>query len=648
MRLIRKLRFIFIALLTFLFVINVAFLRKTVALLLCGVLSFNLASYYSFLNQGEIANAATPRSRTPVTAGKNASPSSNPKYQFQLVAKAEMVVDGQALVDPGATANSFNGNRLIDDKGHIVYSDRGRIFIDDKAVAFKGKQIGNFVINEVGNYFLFKNGTLDILADAFDNQNKRNSTILIRGGKPLATFANSSISPQIYPECMLNQNGQGCNANAYYLYAYYKNYFRFDADGFKEVSIQEAEKRIKSSSVAFQPKTKDRYQCIKNNRNQVICSLTNPSHLIVRDDGKVFPSTCCDYQLNNNGKILTFNELEVFDYDKDAMPANTKFSKKDLEKAAESYGLRVPYDTLLGIPKNVDWKYLKHNRAIISDNGDIAIIVQEQLGNPYADKNKTFFASAIIRATPAGTAAKGCINSKYKQDITTNQGQCAPKIYDIFIGGAMDSKNENVKSYVDSTLPSRTANNPNIINLYSGFNDYAQVDTDITKAIAEKKKVPGTTINVFGHSLGGDTALTEVSELKSVDNANMIDNLILIDPVSIVKFASTKKENYQKARLIVSGRIIDINAQNHGGSGDTIAGLGRAYDDVLKNEAGITYIEDKDASHAYFTKMLEDKFNELGSSIVIEDPITYQRTTKIQPKSVEQLLFSAYLLEEYK
>ena len=56
----RRLQFIFIAFLTSLLVINTTFLRKTIAVLLCGVLSFNSASCYGFLNQGEIVNATTP------------------------------------------------------------------------------------------------------------------------------------------------------------------------------------------------------------------------------------------------------------------------------------------------------------------------------------------------------------------------------------------------------------------------------------------------------------------------------------------------------------------------------------------------------------------------------------------------------------
>lgn len=54
----RSLRFIFISIITFLFVTNVVFLRRTVSILLCGVLSFNSASCYSFLDNYGKADAA--------------------------------------------------------------------------------------------------------------------------------------------------------------------------------------------------------------------------------------------------------------------------------------------------------------------------------------------------------------------------------------------------------------------------------------------------------------------------------------------------------------------------------------------------------------------------------------------------------------
>lgn len=60
----RQLRFIFIALTTFLFVTSTAFLRRTVSILLCGVLSFNSASCYNFLDKYGKVDAVTPLSST--------------------------------------------------------------------------------------------------------------------------------------------------------------------------------------------------------------------------------------------------------------------------------------------------------------------------------------------------------------------------------------------------------------------------------------------------------------------------------------------------------------------------------------------------------------------------------------------------------
>jgi hypothetical protein len=53
----RQFRFIFIAILTSLFVINAVFWQKAIAALLCGVLSFNSTSCYSFLGQAANANS---------------------------------------------------------------------------------------------------------------------------------------------------------------------------------------------------------------------------------------------------------------------------------------------------------------------------------------------------------------------------------------------------------------------------------------------------------------------------------------------------------------------------------------------------------------------------------------------------------------
>ncbi|MEH2134128.1 MAG: hypothetical protein V7K86_26655 [Nostoc sp.] len=63
----RQLRFIFIGVITFLFVTSAVFLKRTVSVLLCGVLSFNSASCYSFLGNYGKADAAAPPSTAVVT-----------------------------------------------------------------------------------------------------------------------------------------------------------------------------------------------------------------------------------------------------------------------------------------------------------------------------------------------------------------------------------------------------------------------------------------------------------------------------------------------------------------------------------------------------------------------------------------------------
>ena len=62
----RQIRFFLGALLTSLLVINATFLRKTVAVLLCGVMGFNPVSSYYLLNDYSKAEAAVPSSRDAV------------------------------------------------------------------------------------------------------------------------------------------------------------------------------------------------------------------------------------------------------------------------------------------------------------------------------------------------------------------------------------------------------------------------------------------------------------------------------------------------------------------------------------------------------------------------------------------------------
>lgn len=60
----RQLRFIFIAFLTSLSVTNATLLRKTLAVLLFSILSFDSIGFYGFVNQGGKADAVTPKGNT--------------------------------------------------------------------------------------------------------------------------------------------------------------------------------------------------------------------------------------------------------------------------------------------------------------------------------------------------------------------------------------------------------------------------------------------------------------------------------------------------------------------------------------------------------------------------------------------------------
>jgi hypothetical protein len=62
-----KLHSIVILLIRFIFVANAVFWRRAIAILLCGFLSFNLTSCYNFLDQDEVAKAATPTNQIDLT-----------------------------------------------------------------------------------------------------------------------------------------------------------------------------------------------------------------------------------------------------------------------------------------------------------------------------------------------------------------------------------------------------------------------------------------------------------------------------------------------------------------------------------------------------------------------------------------------------
>jgi hypothetical protein len=117
----RQLRFIFIAFITSLFVTKIVFPHKAIALLLCGVLSFNSAACYGFLNQGETANAVSPTSKIL----RNGSPVSS---STDGVPKQEQEVTG--LFDlpkiPNISIPGFPGGNLLEQARSAVIKEIGQ------------------------------------------------------------------------------------------------------------------------------------------------------------------------------------------------------------------------------------------------------------------------------------------------------------------------------------------------------------------------------------------------------------------------------------------------------------------------------------------------------------------------------------------
>ncbi len=67
----RQFRLTILTIFTSLLVLNAAFLRKAIAVLLCGVLNFNSTTCYGFLHQSEIATAETPSNYLNTTSQSN-------------------------------------------------------------------------------------------------------------------------------------------------------------------------------------------------------------------------------------------------------------------------------------------------------------------------------------------------------------------------------------------------------------------------------------------------------------------------------------------------------------------------------------------------------------------------------------------------
>jgi|GEM_PF-3932987 len=332
--------------------------------------------------------------------------------------------------------------------------------------------------------------------------------------------------------------------------------------------------------------------------------------------------------------VVYHNDQVVFDSRKLSHPERFKGFSLDptlIEPGGTVNGKPAPRNLPQGTVVDLDYTY-----SVDNENGSPVMksLVLEQkaarLYNLERDPNPpNYVFGKILSDKNALVSVVGKEPVKEQEIPTATQEQQEPKIYNIFVGGFFDdSTYQVVKNYVHGTLDGSedakytrslglTKDAHNVVNSYFHWDDNSKIEAELKRLMEEKKKNPNMVINAFSHSYGADTLLEVLGKNFNIEEyKGLIDNAVMADPVGRFKTDATKKQLYANARQIVKGRIIDVDAQHHGGSDDTIAGLGKSYDNLLKNEPGITYLVDNNASHASFPAMMEDKHSELGGKSV--------------------------------
>ena len=152
----------------------------------------------------------------------------------------------------------------------------------------------------------------------------------------------------------------------------------------------------------------------------------------------------------------------------------------------------------------------------------------------------------------------------------------------LYIGGALESQtgclSKGVKASTGESYPSK---------VYG----WDQKDEVINKIKEIKEKNPSESINLVGHSYGGDTAY-----LVARDCGYSIDSLVTLDPVSHFTFDITKPSNVNDWTNVV--------ASESGMSwGDVVAGIGGAWGEI--NASGVTNIDATNADHEDVQEMLD-------------------------------------------
>ncbi len=186
----RYLNSIFIALLTFLFVTNAGFLRKFLSAILCGVLSFNSASCYSFLgNYGKVDAAVSSKEQVKdLDKASNkeceltdASSTGDPhlltfdglRYDLQTVGEFILIKSNNNDFEVQSRQKPFNSSTYISINSAVaikVGSDRVAFYAQDfpnadtttplwvngKPATFKGNKLllkgGGEILNQGNNY----------------------------------------------------------------------------------------------------------------------------------------------------------------------------------------------------------------------------------------------------------------------------------------------------------------------------------------------------------------------------------------------------------------------------------------------------------------------------------------------------------------
>ena len=116
----RKLSSLLIALISFVFIINGVFLRRTISFLLCGVLSFNSTSCYSFLDKYAPKATAASSSDFVTPLKENVIAQANPCIQKPAYPMPETETDGLSVGSAifSAPANPKKGNADKQGYGH--------------------------------------------------------------------------------------------------------------------------------------------------------------------------------------------------------------------------------------------------------------------------------------------------------------------------------------------------------------------------------------------------------------------------------------------------------------------------------------------------------------------------------------------------